>query len=136
MVEPVPVTAHRSQRWMARLAWLTVLVACLVLLGAAGLFGSIALLLAGAVAAGACLAGAWWFLTHRGLLRWIAAVVVVGAPIAVAVMFAHAGLIWALVVFGALWMAALPAARFALTHPDPAAAPEREVEAPKRPFVI
>src|SRR3954454_21233927 len=136
MVEPVAVTARGSQRWMARLAWLTVLVACLVLLGAAGLFGSIALLLVGAVCAAACLAGAWWFLTHRGVLRWIAAVVVVGAPLAVAIMFAHAGLIWVLVTFGVLWVAALAASRYALATPGSPARAERAAAPPRRPFVI
>jgi diacylglycerol kinase family enzyme len=136
MVETASVPARRSQRWMARLAWLTVVVACLVLLGAAGLFGSIALLLVGAVCAAACLAGAWWFLTHRGVLRWIAAVVVVGAPLAVAIMFAHAGLIWVLVTFGVLWVAALAAGRYALATPASPVRAEREVEPPRRPFVI
>jgi hypothetical protein len=46
--------------------------------------------------AGACLmlAGGYWFLAHRGVLRWVAFAVVVLAPVTVLVIFALHGSAW------------------------------------------
>ena len=39
-------------------------------------------------------AAAWWFLTHRGILRWLALAVLIAAPVAVIVVYVVAGLLW------------------------------------------
>jgi hypothetical protein len=60
-------------------------------------------------------------MTHRGLRRWLAAVVVVLGPVTVMLLYARAHLVWVVVLFGLLWSAGLEA-----VPPTwfPAAAPE------------
>ncbi|WP_433829900.1 diacylglycerol/lipid kinase family protein [Actinoplanes sp. CA-015351] len=127
----------RSHRWLARLSFLTAGVAGLLVLTVAGLRASLLLVLTGAIGTAAGLAAAWWFLTHRGLLRWLAGMVVVLAPLTVAVLFARANLIWVVVVFGLLWAGAVTAGRRALAVPGGDGAPEPvETSAPRSPYLI
>ncbi|MEU4691505.1 diacylglycerol kinase family protein [Actinoplanes sp. NPDC023714] len=125
----------RSRRWLARLSFLTAAAAVLLVLAAAGLRASLLLVLTAAVGTAAGLAAAWWFLTHRGVRRWAAGAVVVLAPLVVAVLFARAGLIWVMVLFGLLWALAMAAGRRALAVPETA---ERvyETSAPEHPYLI
>ena len=118
IAEPVPVATGTSsaQRWLARLAFLTAAAAVVVLLAAAGLRGSIALILVGTAGVAVGLAAVWWFLSHRGPVRWLAAALAVAAPLAVLVMYARAGLVWVVVVSAALWLAAAAAGRAALVR--------------------
>jgi hypothetical protein len=82
-------------------------------------------------------AGAYVFLAHRGVLRWLALAVVVLAPVTVLVIFAGHRLLWVGVVAVALIVLAAGAARRSLA---PAAAdpgmPVREVPPPSRAFLI
>ncbi len=39
-------------------------------------------------------AAAWWFLARRGIVRWLALVVLVAAPVFVIVVYIVAGLVW------------------------------------------
>jgi diacylglycerol kinase family enzyme len=132
-----PVAVRPAQRWLARLALLTAAAAAVLVLAVAGLRGSLGLLLVGFVGTAVGLAGAWWFLTHRGLLRWLAAVVVVLGPLTVAVLYARAGLIWVVIVFALLWLATVAAGRRALAVTGtPAVAREYDVPPPRRPYLI
>jgi diacylglycerol kinase family enzyme len=136
-VSALPAPSRPAQRWLARLAFLTVAAATVLVLVVAGVRGSIGLLLVGVVGMAVALAGAWWFLTHRGLVRWLAGVVVILAPLIVAVLFARARLVWVVVVFALLWLAALAAGRRALAVTGaPTGPPEYELPPPRRPYLI
>jgi diacylglycerol kinase family enzyme len=133
----VPVPSRPAQRWLARLAFLTAAAATVLVLAVAGVRGSIGLLIVGVAGMAVALTGVWWFLTHRGVLRWLAAVLVVGAPLTVAVLYAGARLIWVVVVFSVLWLAALATGRRALAVPGAATGPrEYDTPPPRRPYLI
>jgi diacylglycerol kinase family enzyme len=125
-----------SARWLARAAFGLVLASAAVLIGFADL-SDLALVAVGAVAACLIAAGGYWFLAHRGVLRWMASGLVIVVLIAVLVVFALHHLIWVAIVSVALLLLAAGAARRALT---PAAAgpgmPFREVPSPNRAFLI
>ena len=65
---------------------------------------------------GACavLAGGYWFLANRGLLRWLALVLVIAAPVVILVAFASHHLVWVAVAAVALLVAAAGTGRAAL----------------------
>jgi diacylglycerol kinase family enzyme len=125
-----------SARWLARVAFGLVLASAAVLIGFADL-SDLALVAVGAVAACLMAAGGYWFLAHRGVLRWLAFGLVIAVLIAVLVVFALHHLIWVAIVSVALLVLAAGAARRALT---PAAAdpgmPFAEVPPPRRAFLI
>src|SRR5688572_1509692 len=62
-------------------------------------------------------AAGFWFLLQRGVLRWLALALAVGAPLAVLVVFVVAQLLWVAVTAAGLLGAAVVAARTAL-RPD------------------
>jgi diacylglycerol kinase family enzyme len=126
-----PVRAH----WLARLALVAMAAAAALVLVVAGLRGSVGLILIGLAGVAVGLAGAWWFLTHRGWKRWLAAVLVVIAPIGVMVLFAFANLIWVVVAFGLLWAGGFALGKRALARPH-SLAQERETPPPNHPFLI
>ena len=129
-----PVT--RGQRWLARLAFAAALAAAVVLLLAGGLKSVTALLLGLAGLAIVC-AAAWWFLAHRGIGRWLAAALLVAAPVAVIVVYIAKGLLWEIVLSVALAVAAVAAGRAALTSGRPPGRPREDAAGPRRqPFVI
>jgi diacylglycerol kinase family enzyme len=131
---PAPVT--QGQRWLARLAFAAALAAVVVLLLAGGLKSVAALLLGFAGLAIIC-AAAWWFLAHRGIGRWLAAALLVAAPLAVIVMYIAVGLLWEIAVSVVLAAAALAAGRAALTSGRlPAKLREQAAAPQRRPFVI
>ncbi|GAB1642200.1 diacylglycerol/lipid kinase family protein [Krasilnikovia sp. MM14-A1259] len=133
----MPVASRPAQRWMARLAFLTAAAAVLLVVAVAGVRGSINLLVIGAAGMALALAGAWWFLSHRGTMRWLAGALVIVAPVVVAILYGRANLIWVVVAFAVLWAAALAAGRRALTRPESAYAPaERDTPPPRHPFLI
>jgi diacylglycerol kinase family enzyme len=131
---PVPVT--RRQRWLARLAFAAALAAVVVLLVAGGLKSVTALLLGLAGLAIVC-AAAWWFLAHRGIGRWLAAGLLVAAPVAVIVVYVAAGLLWEIALSVVLAIVAVAAGRAALSGGRPAAKPREDAAVPQRQaFVI
>src|SRR4029453_5275782 len=95
----LPAPSRPAQRWFARLAFVLAAAATVLVLATAGVRGSIGLLLVGAAGMALGLGGAWWFLIHRGLVRWLAAAVVILGPLGIAVLYARARLIWVVVVF-------------------------------------
>jgi len=125
-----------AQRWLARLALVTAAAATVLVLAVAGVRGSIGLLVVGVAGMAVALAAAWWFLSHRGVWRWLAGAVVVLAPFTVAALYAVARLIWVVVLFCLLWTAALAAGRRALAVATPSGPAEYNTPPPQRPYLI
>ena len=127
----------RAQRWLARLSLVLAFLVIVVVAGAAGL-RSLAMLAVGLGAAAASLAAAFWFLSHRGVLRWLALAVFTAAPAAVIAVYARHSLLWVALVAAAGWLLTGMAARAALAG-DRAEwrMPERRVRRPAaHPFLI
>jgi diacylglycerol kinase family enzyme len=83
------------------------------------------------------LAGGFWFLQQRGVLRWVALALALGAPVALIVVFIGQRLLWVAVLSVVLLGAAVLAARTAL-RPDRSAWELPVVDVPdvRRPFVV
>jgi diacylglycerol kinase family enzyme len=82
-------------------------------------------------------AGGYWFLANRGVLRWSALLLVVGAPVFMLVVFALASLLWVAVVAAALMLLAAAAARTSLTVGSvDAGTPTAPAARPRHPFLI
>jgi hypothetical protein len=116
-----------AQRWLARLALAAGAAAVGVPLVAIGLRASVAVTLAGVVGLGVAVAGVWWALTHKGLVRWGAVVVAVAAPLVVVGIYTSRGLVWVVVAVGLL-VGAVAAGRAALAGevvPEPMTGPGR-----------
>ena len=126
-----------AQRWLARLGLVAAVAAVLVPLVAIGFRASVALVAVGLVGMGLTVAGLWWALTHRGVVRGLALVLVVAAPVTILVLYTSAGLAWVVVVAVALVGVAVAAGRAALARdPGPGKMPESDAPPPKRPFLI
>jgi diacylglycerol kinase family enzyme len=131
---PVGVTA--GQRWLARLAFAAAFAAIVVLL-VFGVLASAVLILVSVIGLSIALAAFWGFLTTRGVRRWILAVVVVAAPVAVLIWYAVEGLVWLVAVVLALVALAGVAGRTALAKARPwTGMTEYDTPPPARPFVI
>jgi diacylglycerol kinase family enzyme len=128
---------HRARAWLARLSFVLAAGAVLIVLVVAGL-RSIGMLAVGVASVAISLAGAFWFLSERGLRRWLSLSLVVLSPIALLIVYAFAGLLWVAIVSAGLWALAGLAARAALA-PDKSdwMMPEHPAEPPARnPFLI
>lgn len=111
--------------------------AALVPVAAAGLRGGVGLVLVSVAAFAVALAALWWCLTHRGVVRWTAAVIAVAAPLIAAAVVVRADLLWVVLVSVALWAAASALAGAALRDPGAGVGPvEREAPPPRHPVVI
>src|SRR6478735_8034601 len=104
----------QTRRWWARAAYAAVVCAALVPLTAAGLAGTIALLLTAAGGLVVTVAGIYWFLISRGVLRWCALALAVLAPLVVLFLLVQAGLLLEVLITVALVVVALACARAAL----------------------
>jgi diacylglycerol kinase family enzyme len=125
-----------SVRWLARAAFVLVFAAAAVMIGFADL-GSLAMVAVGAAGACVMLAGGYWFLARRGVVRWLALGVMILAPVAVLVVFAVHRILWVGIVAVALVVLALITARRALAPAaPPPGMPAREVPPPQRAFLI
>ena len=126
----------RTRRWLARAACGLVLAAVVLLLAVAGWRS---LTLVGLAAIGVCLvlAGGYWFLANRGVIRWLSLILVIGAPVLILVTFALHSLLWVAIVAVLLMAAAAGTGRAAL-RTGHAAAGMTAVPAtrPERPFLI
>jgi diacylglycerol kinase family enzyme len=129
MDRPPQSEESRSQVWLARLS---LVLACLpvVVLGVFAGLRSIAMLAVGLVGAAVSLVAAFFFLSQRGLRRWVSLAVCILAPVAVLVVFAVSSLLWVAAVAAAIWLLAGVTARAALAGdradwrmPERAAAP-------------
>jgi diacylglycerol kinase family enzyme len=132
-----PGRATVAQRWLARLALVAAAAAVLVPLAAIGFRASLALVLVGVVGLALTLAGVWWAVTNKGLLRWLAVAVAVLAPLVVLVLYMGRGLLWVVVVALGLLAVAVAAGRVALGREVvPEKMREYDVPPPRRPYLI
>jgi diacylglycerol kinase family enzyme len=135
--QEAPGRATVPQRWLARLALVAAAAAVLVAPVVAGLRQSLALVLVGLAGLALTLAGVWWALAHRGLVRWLAVALAVAAPLVVLVLYAGRGLLWVVLVALGLLVVAVAAGRAALRRDAiPERMPEHQVPPPRRPFLI
>jgi diacylglycerol kinase family enzyme len=133
----MPGTATVAQRWLARLALVTAAAAVLVAPVVAGFRQSIALVLVGLAGLALTSAAAWWALAHRGLVRGVAVVLAVAAPLTVLILYRNARLTWVVLVALALLVLAVAAGRGALRRDAiPEKPPEYDVPPPRRPYLI
>lgn len=105
----------------------------LVTVGGRGLL----IVVAGLAGLVVCAAGLWWFLAHRGAVRLLGALFVVGAPVGVLVLFAQ-GDLWQTALASSLcWAATLACGRAALRRARPEL-PQQATPArpPARPVLI
>ncbi len=129
---PVPTQA---QRWLARLAVVAAGGAALALL--VGIRGGLAALVVGVVGLALALAGVWWFLSTRGIVRWLAIGLAVAAPVAVVVFYVSHGLLIDIVIVVVLVGVAITAARAATSRTRPSRkGPEQRTPPPARPYLI
>ena len=125
-----------NPRWLARLSFVLMLAAAAVLVGFAGL-RSLALVAVGVCAVAAVVAGAYWFVSNRGVARWLAVALVLAAPIVVIVLYALSNLLWVAVLAVALAAGALAAARAAMgASAETSAMPVYPAAPPERAFVV
>ena len=126
-----------EQHWLARLSFLFVGLA-VVFVAVFAELKSLTMLAVGLVGAAVTLAAAFFFLSRRGVWRWLSLAVFVLTPIAVIAVFALRNLLWVAVVAAAIWLLASTTARLALArdHTD-WRMPERPAEPPPRhPYLI
>ena len=125
-----------TRSWLARASFALMLAAVALVIAVAG-WRSLALVALSVIGVCAVLAGAYWFLANRGVLRWIALVLVVAAPVLILVAFALHSLLWVALVAVALMVAAAGTARTALSGGGPETAmPAVPAARPRRPFLI
>jgi len=125
-----------TRRWLARASFALMLAAVALVIAVAG-WRSLTLVALAVIGTCAVLAGAYWFLANRGVLRWLALVLVVAAPVLILVAFALEHLLWVAVVAVALMVAAAGTARAALSAGgQDAAMPAVPAARPRRPFLI
>jgi diacylglycerol kinase family enzyme len=132
-----PGGATVAQRWLARLALVAAAAAVLVAPVVAGLRQSLALVLVGLVGLALTLAGVWWALTNKGLVRGLAVALAVAAPLTVLVLYTRARLTWVVLVALGLLALAVAAGRAALRRDAiPERMQEHDVAPSRRPFLI
>ncbi len=127
----------RSQRWLARLSFLLLGLAIVIMAVLAGL-KSLSMLVVGVAGVAVSLAAAYVFLSRRGVVRWVSLAVFVLAPVVVIVVYAVRGLLAEAVILAAGWLLASMTARLALAG-DRAdwRMPERPAQPPARhPYLI
>jgi diacylglycerol kinase family enzyme len=130
------VTSLRSRRWWARGSLALVAAALLLLLAFAG-EGGLWLVLFTAVAAAVVVASLFWFLLHRGPVRWLAVALAVTTPVTLLAVFVANGLLWVAVLGAVLLVAGGAAAHTALRpHRAEWALPVTEAPPPRHPFVV
>jgi hypothetical protein len=126
-----------GQHWLARLS-LGLVGLAVVFVAVFAELKSLTMLAVGLAGAAVSLASAFFFLSRRGVWRWLSLAVFVLTPIAVIAVFALRNLLWVAVVAAAIWLLASMTARFALArdHQD-WRMPERPAEPPARhPYLI
>jgi diacylglycerol kinase family enzyme len=130
------VPGQRLRPWLARLSFALAFLAVAVVLAFAE-WKSLILFAVGLAAAAVSLTSAFFVLSRRGVLRWLALAVFAAAPVTVLVVYAFANLLWVAAVSAAAWLLAGVTARAALTE-DKAAwrMPEFAAVPARRPFLI
>jgi diacylglycerol kinase family enzyme len=126
-----------AQRWLARLSFVLLGLGVVIMAVFAGL-ESFTMLAAGLAGAAVSLAAAYFFLSRRGLWRWLSLAVFIVAPVAVIVLYVFQNLLWIAAVVALAWLLASVAARLALAADQPDwRMPERPAQPPARhPYLI
>jgi diacylglycerol kinase family enzyme len=124
------------RRWLARLSFALAFIAVAVVLAFADWRGLVMFAI-GLAAAVVSLTSAFFVLSRRGVLRWLALAVFAAAPVTVLVVYAFANLLWVAAVSAAAWLLAGVTARAALAE-DKAAwrMPETTAVPARHPFLI
>ncbi|HVN12757.1 MAG TPA: diacylglycerol kinase family protein [Kineosporiaceae bacterium] len=136
-VAGTPSTSTARHRWLARGALLAAVAAVVVPLATVGVRGGIGVVLIGVAGLAVQLVAVWWFLTHRGPLRWLSGALAVLTPLAVVAIYARTDLLWVVLATLVLWGLSLAAAGAALAPGRMASRPaEAETPPPRRPFLI
>src|ERR1700749_1748142 len=130
------IPGARSRRWLARLSFVLAFVAVAVVLAFADWQGLV-MFAVGLAAAVVSLTSAFFVLSRRGVLRWLALAGFAAAPVTVLVVYAFANLLWVAAVSAAAWLLAGVTARAALAE-DKAAGrmPETAAVPARHPFLI
>ncbi len=115
MTSEVSPQSTPAQRWLARLSFVLGGLA-VVFVGVFAELRSLAMLAVGLAGAAVSLAAAFFFLSRRGVWRWLSLAVFILTPIAVIVVFAFRNLLWVAVVAAAVWLLASMTARLALAR--------------------
>ena len=127
--------ATTSERWLARLAFVAAAGSVLVLFS--GGRGSLVVLAVGVLGLALVLAGAWWFLSTRGVLRWLAAGLVVAAAVGIVVFYIAEDRLLDIVVALVLAAVASSAGRAATSSSRHSTGmPERSASPPSHPYLI
>lgn len=125
-----------AQRWLARLSFVLAALAIAILVVFAEL-KSLAMFAVGLVAAVVSVAAAYFFLSRRGIVRWLSLGVFVVVPIAVIAVFAFHGVLWVAVASAGVWLLAGLTARRAMTVGQPDwRMPEYAVQPVRHPYLI
>ncbi|MGW1740068.1 diacylglycerol/lipid kinase family protein [Nocardia sp. NPDC001965] len=129
--EPPGKWSRRS----ARAAFLAAFGSVTVPVVFAGLHAlTLLVLIVGALTVG--IVTSFWFLTSRGITRWISLGVLVLTPIAVVTVLVRAHLLWVVLLASGLAVLAGVCARAALGGSRARTSPERPVPPPRRPFLV
>lgn len=125
-----------AERWLARLAFLSAGGALVAVL--AGVQDGVAVVSVGLIGVALTLAGTWWFLANRGVVRWLAAALVVAAPVIVVVIYVANDRVDDIVVAVSLAAVSVTAARAAMSRSRPTTVPTpgRRTPPPARPYLI
>jgi diacylglycerol kinase family enzyme len=107
-----------AQRWLARLSFVLAGLAIVILVVFAEL-KSLAMFAVSLAAAVVSVAAAYFFLSRRGIVRWVSLGVFVLVPIVVIVVFAVGGVLGVAIVSAGLWLLAAVTARQALAGDRP-----------------
>lgn len=125
-----------GQRWQARAALGMVALAVVLLLGFA-FQRDVRLLLFAAVALVVLVASAYWFLAHRGAVRWLALALIFVTPLLVGWQFVDNGQFGRFVAVVALAALAVLTGRAALRNDaEDVSMPEHQVPPPQHPFLV
>jgi diacylglycerol kinase family enzyme len=126
-----------AQRWLARLSFVLAGLAIVILLVFAEL-KSLAMFGVGLAATVVSVTAAYFFLSRRGMVRWLSLGIFLVTPIAVIVIFVLGGVLWVALVSAAAWLLASVTARRALTVDGPDwRMPEYPAQPPaKHPYLI
>ncbi|MFF4266937.1 diacylglycerol/lipid kinase family protein [Streptomyces virginiae] len=122
--------------------WALLALGCAVLaavtLVAEGIVGGLLVLVVGIAGAALTAMGTWWVVSHRGAVRLVGTLLMVGAPVAILLIYAQADLWPTALLAIALWAAAVACARTALRaarRPEGMRAAVR-TDAPRSPVLI
>ncbi|MFD7788364.1 diacylglycerol kinase, partial [Streptomyces nojiriensis] len=113
MALPHTSGAPRRARLWALLALVCAVLAAVTLV-AEGIVGGLLVLVVGVAGAALTAMGTWWVVSHRGAVRLVGTLLVVGAPVAILLIYAQADLWPTALLAIALWAAAVACARTGL----------------------